>query len=274
MNSTIDLDAYLRRIGWNGALRPDLATLRSLAGAHAAAIPFENLSPLLGEPVPLDLPSLEDKLVRRGRGGYCFEHNQLFAEVLRAIGFTVSGLAARVLWNRPPDAVTARSHMLLRVELPDVPAVPHLVDVGFGGLTLTGALRLEPDVEQATPHEPFRLLQHDGDWRMQARLRGQWQTLYRFDLQRQHAVDYEVANHFVSTHPQSQFVHRLMCARSAPLQRLALLDRELTVHPRQGESERRTLSTMEELCAVLERDFLVTLPPGDALLRRLRSLFD
>jgi len=270
MTDSLDLDAYLRRIGWRGELRPDLASLQRLPALHVAAIAFENLNPFLGRAVPLDLASVQRKLVHEGRGGYCFEQNLLFAEVLRATGFRVTGLAARVLWGRPEDAVTARSHMALLVDLPEG---PHIVDVGFGGLTLTGVLRLQPGIDQPTPHEPFRLLEADGDWRMQARVRGEWKTLYRFDLQRQHAVDYEVSNYFVATNPASHFVNHLICARALPERRLALMDREFTVHPLHGDSVRRLLASPQAICEVLRSEFDIALPSPDELEQRLLSLF-
>jgi N-hydroxyarylamine O-acetyltransferase len=114
---------------------------------------------------------LLDKLVTGGRGGYCYEHNLLFAEVLRTIGFSVRGLAARVMWNAPEGAVRPRSHMLLRV---DIGGAPYVADVGFGGLTLTGPLRLEAGVEQETPHECVRLVRSGGDLILQAEVRDAW----------------------------------------------------------------------------------------------------
>jgi N-hydroxyarylamine O-acetyltransferase len=269
MDAALDLAAYLRRIGHAETPVVDARTLRGLAVAHAGAIPFENLDPLRGVPVALSREALERKLVRGGRGGYCFEQNLLFADALRAIGFRVQGLIARVLWNRPEDAVTAQTHMLLRVELE---GESWLADVGFGSMTLAGALRLRPDVEQATALEPFRLLERDGEWRMQARVRGEWLTLYRFDLQPHEPIDYEVANHYVSTHPQSQFVHHLIVARTAADRRLTLRDREFTVRRPDAEPERRVLRDTAELRRVLEREFLLRLPGDDALDRRLEAL--
>ena len=76
---------------------PRWNTLRALHALHPAAIPFENFDPLLGRPVLLDLAALQDKLVRRKRGGYCFEHNTLFRAALEGLGFTVTSLASRVL---------------------------------------------------------------------------------------------------------------------------------------------------------------------------------
>jgi len=269
MSEAIDLDAYLQRIGHRDAPIPDLPTLRALAVAHAAAIPFENLDPLCGVPVRLELDAIERKLLHEGRGGYCFEQNLLFAAALRAIGFTVRGLIARVLWNQPEDAVTAQTHMLLRVE---ANGESWLTDLGFGSMNLAGALRLEPGVAQATALEPFRLLERDGEWRMQACVRGDWLTLYRFDLEPRELIDYEVANHYVSTWPASNFVQHLIVARTARDRRLTLRDREFTVRRPGTEPERRTLCDSEEMCRVLEQEFLLRLPDRAALRRRLDAL--
>ena len=269
MTFAIDLPAYLRRIGYTQAVRPDAATLRGLAAAHVASIPFENLDPFLGVPVVLELPRLERKLVQHGRGGYCFEQNLLFREVLRAIGYPVTGLIARVLWQRDESEVTAQSHMLLRVE---IEGESWLADVGFGGMVLSGALRLAPDVEQPSAHEPYRLLEDNGQWRMQALVRGQWATLYRFDLQPREDIDYVVANHYTSTFPQSHFLHQLTIARSVPGRRLNLRSRDFTVHHLGGESVRRTLGTAEEILDVLEREFLIQVPRLTHMLARFDAL--
>ena len=265
MTEPVDLDAYLARIGVPRAgLAPDFPSLVKLASHHAAAIPFESLNPFLGLPVPLATPLIERKLVHEGRGGYCFEQNRLFAAVLTGLGFELSYLIARVTWGQPDDAVTPRSHMVLRVELD---GVSHIADVGFGGLTLTGALRLVPDIEQPTPHEPFRLLQAAGDWRVQAKLRGEWKTLYRFDLTPQWLIDYESPNHFTATHPSSRFVNYLIAARSLPDRRLALFDREFAVHTLDGVTRRRTLADTDGLLAVLRDEFGLRLPVGEAATR-------
>ncbi|WP_119153399.1 arylamine N-acetyltransferase family protein [Caldimonas tepidiphila] len=268
----IDLDAYLARIGAAGCRAPTLATLSRLVAAHAAAIPFENLDPLLGRPPLLEPAAVERKLVHEHRGGYCFEHNLLLAEALRALGFEeVASLAARVLWNQPEDALNPRTHMLLRVA---VEGRPHLVDVGFGGLTLTGVLALEADTVQPTPHEPFRLLRRDEEWRLQACVAGQWKSLYRFDLMPQHAVDLQMANHFVATHPRSIFVGNLLCARALPGRRLALLNRQFTVHHPGGTSDSRLLPHADAVCEVLQGEFGLRLPDMPALRQRLAALPD
>jgi N-hydroxyarylamine O-acetyltransferase len=271
MHDSIDLQAYLRRIGWEGALVPDMSTLQAIVTAHVAAIPFENLNPLLGLPVSLELAALERKLVREGRGGYRFEQNLLLQAVLREIGFDVSGLIARVLWTQPEDAITAQSHMLLRVEMA---GESWLVDVGFGGQTLVGVLWLQADIEQATQLEPFRLVQVEGDWRMQSLVRGQWLSLYRFDLRPVPLIDYVVANHYVSTHPDSKFVNHLNVARTLSDSRLSLRNREFTVRRMGHEPERHVLRDGAEVRRVLEQEFLLELPVHPRLDQRLDNLPD
>jgi N-hydroxyarylamine O-acetyltransferase len=268
MTSSVDLGAYFERIGYTGPRTATLETLTAIHLQHPLAIPFENLDPLLRRPVNLDAPSLEQKLVRTRRGGYCFEQNLLLSHVLRQLGFQMKGLAARVLWNVAEGVVTPRGHMLLMVH---VDGHPYVADVGFGGLTLTAPLRLQVDVEQSTPHEPFRLLASEDAFVLQAKTGSTWRSLYQFDLQEQFLPDYEVTNWYLSNHPSSHFVTGLIAARPDRDRRHALRGVELAVHHLNGATEHRTLTTVGELRAALEGMFGLTLPIGaeiDAALER------
>jgi N-hydroxyarylamine O-acetyltransferase len=270
MSERIDLDAYLRRIGYDGSRAPTLGTLRALHLRHALAIPFENLDPFLRRPVRLDLASLQQKLVHDRRGGYCFEHNLLFKAALDTLGFRVAGLAARVVWNVPDGVTLPRTHMLLRVALD---GQDYIADVGFGGQTLTGPIKLVAGVEQATPHEPFRLVAEGDRFLMQVLIGGAWKSLHRFDLQEQLLSDYEMANWFVSTHPESRFVKNLTVAMPAPDGRYALFNAEFAVHRLGGPSEQRRLAGATEIRQVLQEVFRLTPPEGpelDAALERLQ----
>src|SRR5260221_12061847 len=146
--SAIDIDRYFARIGYDVPREPTLRTLERVHALHVEHIPFENLSPFLGEPVRLDPASLQKKLVESGRGGYCFEHNLLFSHVLLGLGFELRRLAARVRWNVAPGVVTPRSHMLLWL---DVGGREHIADVGFGGLPPPAPLRPAAGGPGATP---------------------------------------------------------------------------------------------------------------------------
>jgi N-hydroxyarylamine O-acetyltransferase len=267
----MDLDRYFARIGYDGPRTPTLSTLQALHERHPAAIAFENLNPLVGWPVALDEPALEQKMLADGRGGWCFEHNWLFRRALEALGFRVRGFAARVLWGAPPDYVGPRSHMVLEV---DIDGRPYLADVGWGGATMTAPLQLQTGIEQPTRHEPFRLMkwrEQDDEYVMEAQL-GEWTPLFRFRRDEQLQPDYEVSSHWLCTHPSSFFTRELIAARPYPGGRFAL--RNTTwVHRRLGaEPETRSLASPAEIREVLERDFLIRVPMApevDAALERV-----
>jgi N-hydroxyarylamine O-acetyltransferase len=261
MTADIDLDAYFDRIGYAGPWEPTLAVLQTLHRLHPAAIAFENLDPLMGERVSLDLGDLQAKLVGGGRGGYCYEHNSLFKAALTALRFQVQGLAARVRWGLPEDAPPRpRTHMALLVQLPEGGFV---ADVGFGGMTLSAPLALQTGVAQPTPHEPFRLAEAaDGRLDLQAFVGNGWRTQYRFDLTPHLDADYEPMNWFTATHPTSPFPVGLMAARALPGRRLALSNTRYTVRESGREPVERTLTSLAELGRVLSEDFGVVLPSG------------
>lgn len=251
-------------------LRRDAATLHGLHHLHPLAIPFENLDSWLGREVSLDPAAVFAKLVDGRRGGYCFEQNLLFREVLESLGFAVQGLAARVVWNLPAGVSLPRTHMLLLVTLDDTRFV---ADVGFGGLTLTAPLLLDSTAVQQTPHESARLV-HDGShYILQAEVGGAWQALYRFGLDEQTSADYAMANYFVSTHAQSRFVQQLIAGRPGPALRHALLDGRYSRHYLGKPSEQRQLTEAAGLRAVLQHDLGIELGALPELDRKIATLF-
>ncbi|MEX1267615.1 MAG: arylamine N-acetyltransferase [Balneolaceae bacterium] len=263
-------DAYFERIGYEGPKAATPEVLRKLHELHPQSIAFENLNPLLGIPVRLDAESLHQKMITGGRGGYCFEHNLLFKHMLEALGFKVQGLAARILWNVPEGTVTPRGHMLLLVE---TEGTYYIADVGFGGLTLTSPLLLKPEIVQKTPHESYRLVRPDEQhYIMQAHIRGEWKSLYQFDLNEQFLPDYEVTNWYLSNNPESHFVTGLIAARSENGRRYALRGNELSIHHLNGKTEKQVFNTIPELRYALEKNFLLLikqLPGLDKTLERL-----
>lgn len=269
MQDEFDLGAYFERIGYGGTAVPRLDTLREIHRLHPQEIAFENLNPLMRWPVPLDIGSLQQKLVKQRRGGYCYEHNLLLKHALERIGFRVAGLAARVLMNVPEDAIRPRTHMLLQVDVEDE---IWIADVGFGGMTLTAPLRLVEHVPQATPHESYRLTRLAGDYALQAEVRSEWRTLYRFDLQEQVLPDYELASWYLSNHPESHFVQRLIAARTAPQRRYALRQNELAIHELNGETVRRPLTEAAALREALSETFRIALPASAELDAKLAEI--
>jgi N-hydroxyarylamine O-acetyltransferase len=256
----VDLDAYLERIRYAGPRTPTFATLTSLHEHHVLAIPFENLDIPLGRPIRIDLPSIEQKIVRAHRGGYCFEQNTLFAGVLRALGFTVAPLVARVRWKLPEELPTPLTHMLLRVETPDAGIC--LADVGFGSMSLVRPIRLLLDREQRGGLEPRRVVARGPIFAQQARLGDVWADIYLFSTTEAPAIDFEVGNWFTSTHPQSRFVQNLIVSRAREGCRHTLLNRELTTRHVDGRVEKRAVDTPADLLDVLATHFDLHFPPG------------
>ena len=123
----MELSDYLARIGYEDSLAPDLQTLSTLHAAHLRGISYENLDIHLGHPVTLDMNQIFEKVVHKGRGGWCFEMSGLFAWALREIGFDVTMLAATV-GRSVKKTVCEGDHLILMVNLEQ----PHLADVGFG----------------------------------------------------------------------------------------------------------------------------------------------
>jgi N-hydroxyarylamine O-acetyltransferase len=264
-----ELDAYLARIGYAGPRTATIDTLEAVHALHPAAIPFENLNPLLGWPVLLDLDSLQAKLVAGGRGGWCFEHNILLRHALEALGFSVTSLAARVLWNTAPDSpISPRSHMLLLV---DLGGRLYIADVGFGGNVLTAPLRLEPSIAQPTPHEPHRLLPLENGFVLEASLSGEWKPFYRFTMEPQFPADYEVSNWYLCHHPSSFFRQMLIGARATVDGRYALRNNALAIH-RNNKTEKRTLADAAALRSSLENDFGIQLPESPELAAMLERV--
>ena len=256
MTETIDLDAYFERIGYAGPREPTLDVLEAIHLAHATHIPFENLDIQLGRPIAIDLGSIQCKLVASRRGGYCFEQNTLLAAVLEKLGFTVTRLGARVRLNA--TRVLPRTHMLLSVRLGDE---AWLADVGFGTGGLFKPLKVQPGLESKQFLWTFRLLDNDDFWHLQSLREGVWQDLYVFTLEPYYDIDFEMANHYVSTHPASRFVQTLAVQRQSPEACYLLRNREFTII-KEGNTFVQAVDGDEALLAVLEEHFGLSFPSG------------
>ncbi|MGV0836762.1 arylamine N-acetyltransferase family protein [Mycolicibacterium thermoresistibile] len=273
--SRTDLTDYLGRIGYTGPAEATADTLAALVVAHTRTIPFENLDPMLGRPVAdLSPAALIAKVVRRRRGGYCFEHNGVMALVLERLGFGVERLGARVVWGNPTGALPAQTHQLLSVTVPGVDG-PTLVDVGFGGQTPTSPLRLQPDIVQPTRHEPYRVIELPHGYRLEVQIRAQWEPLYLFTTAPQPRIDAEVASWYVSTHPGSNFVNGLSAAIVTDDARVNLRGRHLSIH-RANDTERIRFDTAAEVLDALTERFGIdpTDLSGVDVERRLAEVLD
>ena len=224
-----DLDAYLARIDYAGERGASAKTLRAVHRAHATHIPFENLDILLGKSVLLDLGSLQTKLVRNRRGGYCFEQNALLAAALERLGFPITRLAARVRFGT--NEVRPRTHMVLKV---DADGKSWLCDVGFGGWGLLEPIELVDGAESKQGAWSFHLRYENDHWILSCPQCPVGADQYVFNLEPQLAVDYDPPNHFCSTHPQSPFTQNITAQLPTEKVRYILRGNDLTIADANG----------------------------------------
>jgi N-hydroxyarylamine O-acetyltransferase len=262
--SDFDLEKYLERIGYSRAAGPDPATLTALHRAHVHAIPFENLEIQMGGSIKLDPETLQAKMVRRRRGGYCFEQNNLLLLALRSIGFTVEAREARVRQN-DGGVVRPRTHMVLTVRCEDR---EWLADVGFGGDGLVEPMALDGGAsEQAGVF--YRVATEGATRVLQREVDGAWEDLYAVQPESPVAVDFEVGNWFTSTYPRSPFVLTLTAQRV--IQNTRHILRNLTYSIARGRKTEVREISRGELVPLLRGTFDLDVPE-DARFLALDSL--
>lgn len=267
-SAALDLDAYLDALGLSGPLGPDRESVAALHRAHAATLAFANTDLILGRQVSLDVADIQDKLVRRRRGGYCYEQNLLFAAALERIGVRATGHAARI---RVGGRFTPATHMLLSL---DVQGRRFIADVGFGGGGLREPMPYTEGVEIAQGDDEewvFRIDREeapgdDGEPRtrvLTARTGDRWTDLYSFTDERSYRNDYAIFNHYLCTHPRSPFRARLLALRPGAKGNHRLMNTTLTVERPDGTTDDRELGR-DEIPEALHEVFGLRLGSDDA----------
>jgi len=257
-----DLDNYFRRIRYEGAHEPTLASLNGIVYCHLESIPFENLSIHLNNPIIIDDRVIEDKVVNKHRGGYCFELNSLLLSVLRKIGFQVVPLFARVRWNYPANQPTGNTHLVLKV---DVEGVAYLVDVAFGGMSPSCPLIIETTDIQETPTKDLRriLRTEEGGFLQQVCFTGSvWTDCYYFTLQESFPIDWKISSHFCSTSLDILFTKCFVVSIIGKEGRHNILNKCYNFHRFDGGKIQKDIETEAEL---LESIFGLILPEGSSL---------
>ncbi len=239
---------YLDRIGARRPIRPDAEALAELQRRHLLAVPFENLSIHLGEPIVLEEDALFAKVVERRRGGFCYELNGLFAILLGALGYDVTLLAARVF--SPAGLGPPFDHLTLRVGCPE----PWMVDVGFGRNSQY-PLRFDERGDQADPEGTFRLAETDeGDLDLLRDERPQFRT----ELRPRTLADCEATCWYQQTSPRSPFTQSTVCSRLIETGRVTLSG-DLLVRTEDGRRQEETLAGDDAILEAYRTDFGVVL---------------
>lgn len=248
---------YLARLGYSEPIKRDAQTLRGLHLAHMFRVPFENLDIGLKRPIRLDEQSLWDKIVVQQRGGFCYELNGLFAQLLQHLGFDVTYLNARV-YNRRGQLGIQFDHLALLVQIPDQPG-RWLVDVGFGD-SFNEPLDFEARGEQRQGLRSYQLEAQSGGFvTWQRNYDGTWERHYFFDLE-PHAFpqEYESACSYHQTSPQSSFTRGSIISRATPTGRISLEDGRLIL-TEDGKRSERPIENKEEYQRLLKQYFDIAL---------------
>jgi len=241
-----DAGAYLDRIGYAGRTDPTAETLAALHRAHMLAVPFENLDIHLGLRNVLDPDRVFDKVVRRRRGGWCFELNGLFALLLEQLGYAVTRYSAAVVLSDPPTPDFA--HLTLRVDLDE----PWLADVGFGD-SFTEPLRLDEPGDQLREGRPYRLGHADG----RVTLVQDRSPQYVFTLTPRRMPEFQEMCDALQT-PPGHFTDAPICSLLTEDGRVSLAGMRLITTTPAGRVERE-LADEAERAAVLRETFGVDL---------------
>lgn len=266
----IRLSAYLQRIGLPSAPDRTLVGVAELQEAHRLAIGFENFDVRLGRPILIDSDAVFDKLVGRGRGGYCFEQNRLLADVLTALGIPNRPLLGRVRLGTGDGITPPRTHVCL---LAEVEGGQVICDAGFGGSNVP-PLPLVDGAEASTGDGARHRLRRvgsagalTGEWLLEragppAATDGRgaphsdWQAQYSFDLAEVAPDDLQQANHWTSTRPGTRFTSLHIASIPLPDGFARLTDRSFAVT--QGDAaDSREIAGPEEYREVLAEVFKI-----------------
>jgi len=254
----MDVPAYLDRIGYTGPTTPDADTLRAIHRAHMLSVPFENLDIALKRKIVCDEHAFIRKIMEQRRGGFCYELNGAFAALLRALGFPVALLSARVARDDGsvgPDM----DHLALRVDLTE----PWLADVGFGD-SFVEPLRLQVRTAQVQGGRGFRIVGRDDvgrDDELQMQVGGDnlsWKTQYSFGLKPRQLKEFAAMCEYHQTSPESPFTRKRICSRATPEGRITLSGMKL-ITTRSGVREERILQSEKEWRDALREQFGVVL---------------
>ncbi len=260
MTLSNSLQNYLTDLELNIPVELSLDFVAELQNKHIAKYSFNSLAVVLGEEMPLEVDELSNKIVTRGLGGYCFEHNKLTFELLKELGYDVELKLARVLYNQEKKA--PRTH---RVTLLKHQASTYLVDTGFGAYGPNSPLLLAVDKEQKIGSETYRIISLSSDkqldtleYDLQIWKDGAFFTLYRFDLADYSDADCELGHFFSHKSPNAGFVNNLVVSLKSDQCIIALKNHTFMTRIN-GKEETELVTTPKALHNKLTIDFHLAL---------------
>ena len=251
----MDVARYLERIQYDGRLTPTMEILNTLQRQHVLHIPFENLDIHYKTPINLDINHIFEKVVGRKRGGFCYELNGLFFELLMSIGFNVKMVSARVFNNEQQTISAEFDHLAI---IATIASMDYLVDVGFGEFALQ-PLKIELEKNQNDPRGAFRIEKYDGTYYKVSKLTGdQWIIEYIFSLKERQLDEFKEMCQYHQTSPQSHFTQNKLCSLATENGRITLTTDKIKI--KEGDTiTERALKSEEDFLSALEEYFNISL---------------
>lgn len=224
----IDLPRYLKRLNFRGEPKENLAVLSELQRLHLLNIPFENLDINAGKRIELNIAKIYTKIVENGRGGFCYELNGLFYELLKAIGFNVKMVSGRVFGR---DGVYGREFDHLAI-IAEIGEREYLVDVGFGKFSLE-PIEMKLGVVLHDKLGDFQFDKYGDDygdyWRINEIVNGDLVPEYIFQLQPREFSVFSPMCEFHQTSPESHFTHGKLISKIIEGGRITLTNNQLKI---------------------------------------------
>lgn len=210
----MDTKKYLNRIGISRGedVSVSYEWLKTLQLAHICSVPYENVDIIDGIPLSLDGDALYEKIVERGRGGYCFELNSLFEKLLSSLGFKTVSYFAR-FW-RGEEGIPHRRHRVIAVFIDEE---TYIADVGIGSPSPRIPLLLREGLVQEYFGESYRFERDAAHgWVLYELRHGEWQKYFSFTEDPQLDLDFEAISYYCEHHPSSKFNKSYIVAIKTP----------------------------------------------------------
>ena len=261
-----EITKYLNRIKLDSCT-PNLEGLTKLQGHHMENIPFENLDVVVGRKIKLDYHHLFDKIITKKRGGYCFELNTLFAELLKSLGFFPRPVLGRV-WLSNPQKIPPRNHLAYLV---DLDGKTYLTDVGFGGLIT----RIPLDINVSTPMKDVdgrvRIVPFvDQQFMVTREIEKGWENQYSFENVAIGKEDIYISNYYMSTNSKSHFFEHKFVGRNTEEGRIGLFNNKISIRKGVKIVDKKRVDFGKDWLEIIKNKFSLNLDFSE---RELKILF-
>jgi len=248
----LKLNKYLSRIKYNKKLSTDLDTLIELQKCHLLNIPFENLDIHNRTPITIDVEKFYNKIVENKRGGFCYELNGLFNELLNVIGFKTFLVSARV-FDIAEKYGDEFDHLAVIVSFHNE---QWLTDVGFGEFAFS-PLKILTGIEQKDERGIFRINQFDEEYiAVQKQIPGGWKNEYLFSLIPRNISEFSEKCYYHQTSPDSHFTQKKLCSIPTQNGRITLTDKSLKITNNESIEEKE-IKNEEQFYQLLKEYFSI-----------------